>query len=129
MILFRRFGIAGLSDDDDGYLKWILEVDTSSGKKGNGREKGRCVWNCGRDIIYCDKQRSGRMESKLNIISSDIILVAGCTADPQVSDEATTHMPLVSYPSYITTSVISWVVYPKSLPQLPVSNPLFVAVT
>jgi hypothetical protein len=38
MILSRRFGPAGSSDDDDGYLKRILEVVTSSGKEGKGRK-------------------------------------------------------------------------------------------
>jgi hypothetical protein len=37
MILYWRFGPAGLSDDDDGYLKWILN---SCGKGGKGRENG-----------------------------------------------------------------------------------------
>jgi hypothetical protein len=52
MILFRRFGIAGLSDDDDGYLKWILEVDTSSGKEGNGRENGRWMYGIAAGISF-----------------------------------------------------------------------------
>ena len=64
------------------------------------------------------------MESKLNIISSDVVLVAGCTADPQVPDEATMHMLLVvlgtSYPLlYRIASLISWVLYTQSLPQPP----------
>ena len=64
------------------------------------------VWNCGKHIIYCDKQRSGRVESKVNIISSDIILVATCTADTQVSEEVVVYAhaigELLLYSLYLT---------------------------
>lgn len=62
------------------------------------------VWNRGRHIIYCDKRRSDLMESKLNIISSDVIFLAGCTADPQASNEATVHMLLVRAAHHYTES-------------------------
>ena len=44
------------------------------------------------------------MESKLNIISSDVIFLAGCTADPQASNEATVHMLLVRAAHHYTES-------------------------
>jgi hypothetical protein len=52
------------------------------GREGKGKWV-MYVWNRGRHIIYCDKQRGGRMESKLNILCSDIVLLPGVQLTPK----------------------------------------------
>ena len=90
----------------DTEFKW-------KGREGMGKWE-MDVWNRGRHIIYCDNQRSGRMEPKLNIICSDIIVAARCIADARVLEEVITHMSFVRFelpihPSYRRTmSLVSY---------------------